>query len=30
MKSLKTANGGIFKGTFPIPDVSKYAKTDLQ
>nr|SSC14281.1 Complement component 4 [Channa striata] len=23
MKSLKTANGGIFRGTFPIPDVSK-------
>ncbi|KAK2844442.1 hypothetical protein Q5P01_011101 [Channa striata] len=23
MKFLKTANGGIFRGTFPIPDVSK-------
>lgn len=30
MKSLNTAKGGIFKGTFPIPDVSKYAKTYIK
>ena len=30
MKYLKTAKGGIFKGLFPIPDVSEYVITDLQ
>lgn len=30
MKTLKTAEGGILKGTFIIPDVAKYVKTDLK
>lgn len=25
MKTLKTAKGGILRGSFPIPEVSKYA-----
>lgn len=30
MRSLRSAKGGILKGNFPIPDVSKYDETNEQ